>query len=202
MKQELYELLRQCTVRVSISGKAGYGTGFFVAPDLILTCAHVVRDAQQDTDSIEVKWNNQFYQVEIMKIVPDPDLVLLKIQLTSHPCVYLKGEVWLRDDLSSYGYTEAYPNGDSLTPVREGWTEDTYPLLKFRESQVQPGFSGAPLLNMRTGYVCGLVKRSRDRESELGGRAISTKTVFQVFPELQDIQYRFHQQDRRWLNYL
>ncbi len=43
MEGPLYELLRRCTVRLSASGIQG--TGFFVAPDLILTCAHVVKKA-------------------------------------------------------------------------------------------------------------------------------------------------------------
>ena len=67
MEQQLYELLRQCTVRVSVSGKTGHGTGFFVAPGLILTCAHVVKAAQSDTTLIEVYWNDQRYPAQIIE---------------------------------------------------------------------------------------------------------------------------------------
>jgi V8-like Glu-specific endopeptidase len=45
---QIEDLLRRCTVKLSIPNSSGWGTGFFVAPDLILTCAHVVREA---TDS-------------------------------------------------------------------------------------------------------------------------------------------------------
>ena len=53
----LYELLRQCTVRVSVPKKIRHGTGFFVAPGMILTCAHVVKDAQPN--EVEVYWHDQ-----------------------------------------------------------------------------------------------------------------------------------------------
>lgn len=39
----LEELLQQCTVKITVPG--GWGTGFFVASGLVLTCAHVVRRA-------------------------------------------------------------------------------------------------------------------------------------------------------------
>ena len=81
MNQHLYELLRQCTVRVSISGKVGHGTGFFVAPGLILTCAHVIKTVQPATTSIEVYWNGQLHPAQIMKTLSDLDLALLQVSL-------------------------------------------------------------------------------------------------------------------------
>ena len=41
MVQRLDELLQACTVKIAVPGQ-GWGTGFFVAPGVILTCAHVV----------------------------------------------------------------------------------------------------------------------------------------------------------------
>ena len=46
------KLLEQCTLRVSVPG--GHGTGFFVAPQLILTCAHVVKS--DNSKKIHVFW--------------------------------------------------------------------------------------------------------------------------------------------------
>src|SRR5215831_13606046 len=43
MEQSLIDLLHRCTVKLTVG--RGYGTGFFVAPGLILTCAHVVKEA-------------------------------------------------------------------------------------------------------------------------------------------------------------
>ena len=50
------------------------------------------------------------------------------------------------------------------------------PLLK-AETQVRPGASGAPLLNIATGAICGLVKSSRGRAEAMGGRAIPVDAV-------------------------
>lgn len=195
----LYELLRQCTVRVSVPKKIRHGTGFFVAPGMILTCAHMVEDAQ--TNEVEVYWQDQPHPAQSIKCQEDYDLALLCVNVSDHPCVYLHDEPMLRDPVDSYGYSDTFPHGDTITGECEGWTQDTQPLLKFKMAQVRPGMSGAPLLNERTGSVCGIVKQSRDRESDLGGRAIpTTTTVLSVFPELGDLQQQFHQQDPRWMN--
>ncbi len=39
--EQLIELVRRCTVKLLVPG--GHGTGFFVAPGTILSCAHVVK---------------------------------------------------------------------------------------------------------------------------------------------------------------
>ena len=184
MEQQLYELLRQCTVRVSVPGKNGHGTGFFVAPGLILTCAHVVKAVQATTSLVEVYWNGQFHPAQIIQSRDDYDLSLLQVNLSDHPCVYLSEEVKLGEHLCSYGYPDNYPDGDTITCECEGWTKDKQALLKFKMAQVRPGMSGAPLLNMNTGCVCGIIKRSSDRDSAIGGRAIPTTAVFRAVPEL------------------
>ncbi|MFW5779697.1 MAG: trypsin-like peptidase domain-containing protein, partial [Coleofasciculus sp.] len=48
-------LLQQCTVKLSLPG--GWGTGFFVAPQWILTCAHVVKKAEREP--VQVRWQTQ-----------------------------------------------------------------------------------------------------------------------------------------------
>jgi hypothetical protein len=199
MEQQLYELLRQCTVRVAVQGKTGHGTGFFVAPGLVLTCAHVIKAAQPYPLSIEVYWKGQFYLAQITKLQQAHDLALLKVSLTNHPCVYLHDEVIPFDDLYSYGYPDDHPDGDPATFTLEGKAGDRREQLKFKTGQVRPGLSGAPLLNTRTGYVCGIVQRTRDRSNDLGGRAISTGAVFRLFSSEITVQQRqFHLSDRRW----
>ena len=202
MEQELYELLRQCTVRISISGKVGHGTGCFIAPGLILTCSHVVKVDQSNAPSIEVYWNGQLHLAHISIFLPDVDLALLQVNLNEHPCVYLQEEVLPLDMLYSYGYPDDHPSGDPATFSLEGRAGEQGEQLKFKAGQVRPGMSGAPLLNMRTGHVCGIVQLTRDRNNALGGRAIPTTTVFRVFPEVVTRQQQFHLQDRRWTNCL
>ncbi|HYT28183.1 MAG TPA: trypsin-like peptidase domain-containing protein [Ktedonobacteraceae bacterium] len=205
MTQSLYELLADCTVRILASG--GSGTGFFVAPGLILTCAHVIENAQQGGMQklpIKVFWKGQEYSAQIgtFRNAPYPDLALLQAPISDHPYVLLHGGAEPFSELYSYGYADTESQGASTTFACEGWAGDQHELLKFKEGQVRPGMSGSPVLNRQTGSVCGIVQTTRDRTNALGGKAMLTKVVLREFPELEEKQRQFHQQDRRWANAL
>ncbi len=200
MEEQLYKLFHQCTLRIAIPGKEGYGTGFFVAPGLILTCAHVIGD--KPSGDIEAHWNGQAYPAQITSCDVDHDLALLSVSIKEHPCVLLREEVSPFDSLYCYGYTDQYSAGEPATFSLEGKVGDEGAQLKFKSGQVRPGLSGSPILNTRTGGVCGVVQLSRGRESDLGGRAIPTTVVLRTFPELTSLQQRFHQQDQRWMSHL
>ena len=209
LEEQLIDLLRGCTVRLSVSG--GHGTGFFVAPGTILSCAHVVKLAQEAKKAVTAFWNGQAYTASIQRYLAEthpelqmlyPDLALLKVdKLSDHPCAYLHEEAHLGDKFYSYGYIDDYKGGDPATFVSEGWTDERK-LLKLKAGQAQAGMSGAPVLNLRTGGVCGVMKRSRGVDSDLGGRAVPVSRVFEEFPELVEQQRQFHQRDRRWYDCL
>ena len=199
MAQSLYELLGQCTVQVSVP-KRSQGTGFFVAPGLILTCAHVVETAHKNNPPVEISWNGQTVtaQIQDFRDVSYSDLALLQVNLPDHPCVLLHGGAEPFSRLYSYGYPDIEPFGASTTFACEGWAGDQQELLKFKEGQVRPGMSGSPLLNEQSGSVCGIVQFTRDRSTDLGGKALLTKVVLREFPQLEIQQQQFHQQDKRW----
>lgn len=198
MEPSLYELLHQCTVRISSHGNAGYGTGFFVTPGLILTCAHVVKAVQANKSAVEVSWQGSSYEALMMQLAANADLALVQIGITKHPCVFLDAHALPGDGFYSYGYSDEYMEGDPATFTCEGWGGEQQELLKFKIGQVRPGFSGAPLLNTRTGYVCGIIQRTRDRSTDLGGRAIASSVAFREFPTLSALQQTFHERDQRW----
>ncbi len=203
MNQPLFELLSECTLRLNVVGEEGHGTGFFVAPRLIVTCAHVIRDA--GGRQINVCWQEQNHTALVRSVSQDAcfDLALLELceQVPYHPCVYLGESIEPGDELYSYGYTDDYSNGEPATFECEGSSVDP-PLIKFKSGQVRPGMSGAPLMNLRTGKICGLVRFSRDRSLDMGGRAIPTTVIFSQFQELIELQQNFHQQDDCWLKLL
>ncbi len=62
-----------------------------------------------------------------------------------------------------------------------------------------PGFSGSPLLNMRTGSVAGIVESSRDERSDLGGFAVPTQAAATAFPDVLAANNDFHRVDNRWM---
>ncbi len=202
--ESLLTLVHDCVGRIQTA--KGSGSGFFVAPDTLLTCAHVVNE----TRDIRLIWQGQSYVVEVLDIhtgkvagsdIAYPDLALLRVVgLGDHPCVLLDEEVQLADPLYSFGYPDLdhYPGGSPVTFHSEGWLGGDPVLLKLKDGQARPGLSGAPLLNRRTHQVCGIVKRTRGADRDLGAYAIPVPTVWQCFPELQAQQQAFHQRDARW----
>ena len=188
-------LIRNCVVRIT-SNTRKCGTGFFVAPRTILTCAHVI-GAQ--TSDIEITWSGKQLVATLVPATGDADLALLQINSEEqHPSVLLHADVRLGDELYSYGYTDQQPAGDSVTAEFEG-TSGTAGLLKFKQGQVRPGLSGSPLHNLRTGCVCGVVSISRDRETDLGGRAVAVSAVLERYPQLVMEQTIVHGSDPVWL---
>jgi hypothetical protein len=202
--EELIALLKRCTARLSIPGESG--TGFFVAPGLILTCAHVVGNVQSDRISVTVQWEGETYTAKILRLLPDPypDLALLKLENAplAHPCVFLHEAVRTDDNLYSFGYPKPRHNIDPSTFVFEGWEGDSPRLMKFKLGEARQGFSGAPLLNRRTGTVCGVMELTRGESTLMGGRGVPTSVVLEQFEELVALQKEFHDKDRHWYDLL
>ena len=204
-KDALPYLLSRCTARLVVNSGAEYGTGCFVAPGYLITCAHVVNEAYQDHGRIDALWDGQKYAATIEKITSQayPDLALLKIDgISDHPCAYLYGAISLGNNLYTYGYPADFSQGEPATFAYEGQHEGEYDLLKLKLGNVKPGFSGSPLLNLHTGAVCGVVKRTIGEDSLLGGRAVPISHVLEAFPEIKALQEQFHSQDSRWADCL
>lgn len=180
--------LQKCTVRLRLGSEQG--TGFFVAPGLILTCAHVVAGA--GSRSIEVFWKdeNQNYTAIVEQLREDwtLDLALLRLEseVSNHPYVdFEQASLQTDDDLYIFGYPEDYSDGDSASFKYEGESFKGDVLWhKLKAGQIKEGCSGSPLMNLRTGGVCGIVNISRSTTSDLGGRAVSTREILWQFPEL------------------
>jgi hypothetical protein len=192
----IYQLLRDCTVRIEVGGQHR-GTGFFVAPGLVLTCAHVI-----DTNprQLEITWKKQVQPAQLKKITQadSSDLALLEVPFTNHDCVYFQDDTQPFDRLYTYGYPDQYPEGDPATPECEGSTGGAMPLLRLKNAQIRPGMSGAPVLNQRTQRVGGLIQISRGRDNAMGGRALPVSVILQEFPELIELQKRYQQQQSIW----
>jgi len=200
----LEALLQDCTVKLSPANQQGWGTGFFVAPGLILTCAHVVKGP---VDSVRVRWRQQDDFAEALLIERDLEWDLALLQLLPEtvdraadlPCVVLDDEARAGQDFYFFGYPDReFDHGCPVTGSCEGLTGDVPPLIKFKLAQVRPGMSGSALLNRQTGKVCGMVKFTRDRASDLGGGAIPSAVILRRFPQLRSLQQEFHRRDRRW----
>lgn len=205
--QSLDDLLNDCTVRVKTKG--GHGTGFFVASGLILTCAHVIEDALKPITPISAYCNYNQETIPVGQIGGDdvfsgiyPDLALLRVDVHDHPCVLLGTEFRAFTDFYSYGYTKDHPDGESTTVECEGTLEYGGTLIKLKDGQVKPGASGSPLLNKKTGLVCGMITNTRDRNSDLGGAGAPMEIIFAKFPDLLQQNLAFHHSNARWSSLL
>ncbi|MGF1486448.1 MAG: trypsin-like peptidase domain-containing protein [Prochloraceae cyanobacterium] len=197
MKSSEIKLLRHQTVKLQVGSR--FGTGFVVTSELILTCFHVVREAKENNLPIEVWWENKegilvkHSAPAVIEKLPQNtelvDLALLKLSASLRDrsiCFFLddkKAED--NEQFSAFGYTEHYPDGEPRTLIYEGLTGGQFPLITLREGNIKQGFSGSPLLNIKTLRICGIIKRTRDEYTDLGGRAIPTSTIFAAFPELK-----------------
>ena len=95
-------------------------------------------------------------------------------------CIFGQRDIQPGDKCYTYGYTdkeEGNPEGDPVTLECEGLIGGSGNLIKLKSGQVRPGLSGSPLLNQRTCKVCGVIKRSRNRQFDLGGEAVCIDTI-------------------------
>ncbi|MGB3188420.1 MAG: serine protease [Limnoraphis sp.] len=203
MSLRLDELLQACTVKIKIS-KTSHGTGFFFVPKLILTCNHVVKE-KAIGEFVEVTPYGYDYSIQAQvkhRFSQEIDLAILQIYVEdSFPCVYIGTEIKPRDSCYAYGYTDddkGFSLGDPVTLECEGITGGEIQWIKLKGGQVRPGLSGSPLLNQSTGKVCGVVKFSRHRKSDLGGGAVPVNIVFSEFKTLEEVHNDFHKSDTRW----
>jgi hypothetical protein len=184
----------------------GQATGFFVGPHLIVTALHALPDGVQPP--LVHNWQRRKMSVSILARTDRPgiDLALLKLEAAGvvHPSVCLSVLVLVNDPVWLYGYpANMYRAGCSATFKYEGPAirDDTI-LLTVADGQSVPGFSGAPVLNLRTGGVCGLMRISRNTATDLGGRVVPSEVILAEFPQVREAQRHSEETNKEWLSTL
>lgn len=198
MDKLIQKLFESCIVKI-IAGTQE-GSGFFIAPGKIITCAHVIEEIYEH-DLINVLWNGKSYQCNTLSFFPNPypDIGILEFPSKKHPCVLFCDDVKIGDRLYSFGYSKEGPLGDSITFEFEGITNKPEQFYKLKGGQAIEGFSGAPIINLRTNRVNGVLKSSRDIYSELGGHVIPVPTIFKYNPILKSEHEKFHKSTNLWV---
>ncbi len=184
------KLLQESTLRLTALNN--YGTGFFVAPGFVLTCKHVIGELSNiENCIIKANWNGKEVAVKVVSFLENDDVALLSIDLVNHPCIVLdKQEVEIGQILYTYGYPEKERDGNSASPTSEGLS-DRGRLLTLNGSNLRPGFSGSPLLNLTTKKVCAMTAKERkgiipgtDVREPIGGQAIPADIIISSWPKL------------------
>ena len=210
------ELLPLCAVRIDVR-QTPAGTGFFVAPGLIVTCAHVVEspaDPSQPVAADDIRalitrkeiggtvTQERTIEVDVRRFDAKSDLAVLTVRSPfAHPSVLLDSrDALARDKLHTFAYPELKLLGVPRLITADGKTGDN--LIAFSQAQIQPGMSGAPLFNFRTGAVCGVISLTRDKRQDLGGYAIPIKRLFAVDPKLRGANGGAHDRGSHWVRAL
>jgi len=178
------ELLKSIIVRV-ITNKNDYGTGFFVAQTLIATAAHNL--SADGTTSITTSTGANITAKVIYKgktseakSLADScfDVAILEVDYLSQDYAWLNPDINSGESgLYSIGYSpRGYLETEFFTSSGYAYSENC-DFIKLGHGQAETGNSGAPLLNLRTGGVCGLFTHTRNAGLNLGGYALSIAAI-------------------------
>ncbi|WP_353944678.1 trypsin-like peptidase domain-containing protein [Streptomyces sp. HUAS MG91] len=213
-------LARAATVHLLPAGADGpeqWGSGFFVAPGVVVTAAHVLRpwlakrpdlefavrgDAFHDGIPVAARMESWLVRDSALESVPaDQDLALVRLldPEVEHECLWLVDRaVEYTGPLRVYGYRPDTPqSGKRIVP----WSVDAEINvvdgargLRFKpDAEFPPGVSGGPLVDADTGAVVGVVKSRRTQKD--GGAAVSALALREFGPlyrELVEAHDRWH----------
>ena len=209
------ELMIPCLVQLHNQEGTFLGTGFFVTPSTVLTCAHVVSDAGP---GLEVMWGEHKFPAQISEQIPPvhgsgelydlPDLATVHIiSDVSHPCVWLgESNPQRHSPLTGIGYRSmrGLPG-----PALQGIGHDSVGLavvgpsggegcLSVRGDGIVEGLSGSPVLDESTGRVCGLLKARRAHGFAEGGWVIPVEAIARYLPDVLNANQAEHPPGSAW----
>ncbi|MFE6892909.1 trypsin-like peptidase domain-containing protein [Streptomyces sp. NPDC057694] len=213
-------LARAATVHLlpaGVDNAVQWGSGFFVAPGLVVTAAHVLRprlvgrqdmefavrgDALNNGIPLPARLETWLLRDPACESVPaDEDLALVRLldPDVEHECLWLVDRaVEYTGPLRVYGYRpDERPTGKRIVP----WSVDAdinvvdgAGGLRFRpDAEFPPGVSGGPLVDADTGAVVGVVKSRRTRSD--GGAAVSSLALREFgthYRQLVEAHDRWH----------
>ncbi|MFJ5557914.1 trypsin-like peptidase domain-containing protein [Streptomyces sp. NPDC093250] len=195
------------------------GSGFFVAPGFVVSCAHVA--GAQPEERVTLRWRGDDYEAVICaaseeavgagwSLWPYPDLAILELvePPEGHPCVWLDGSLPETDTpLTAVGFTdtlESYTASERRAQLTSGGRTalQGHPMLEIVAGEINLGLSGGPVLSHASGGVCAVVKATRQEDSAMGGFGTPVDALRCLDPEVYSrvirAHDRFHQADNRW----
>jgi len=205
---DLVELLRKCVVQI-VDQDGFRGSGFFVGPGLLMSCAHVVDCA---LGALRVAWQGGELPVRDVQVFPTergagshyplPDLAVLRVDTPGD-----QGTVWLGGgppvigaELVGVGFSADPPGGmvavDSILVTTVGPAGEVF--IKIKGDRVPSGMSGSPLLDRVSGRVCGMLKASHDYRTSEGGWIVPADVIVGYIPEVAAANAGAHPPGELW----
>ena len=195
----------------------GRGTGFFVAPQKILTCSHLFDANLLRCNLSEVMWKDckgtaLVTRKRTMESPSLPDLALLDVTWQNggrgHPCVLLNDEMDVDgDSFFVFGHPagDFSVNGDGLRFDFGVEIVDNFGTkwIKVKDDLATEGYSGSPLLNLRLYRVSGVVARNISPQKQLSEpEPFPSALSSMLFPNFVNLTNKFHLADNRWRDLL
>ncbi|HCA88297.1 MAG TPA: serine protease [Streptomyces sp.] len=190
--QHLAPLVRAATVRIHeppggypSEGPPLWGSGFFVAPNWVLTCAHVAMRGGGGEVGLTFEGRTVRGRVEWAEpersaggLWPAPDLALVRLlEPVPHGCVWLTertSNVLSSEHVAFFGHTElagTVLEVDGRCSIVGNFGAGSMVRLS-NEDEMREGVSGGPLVDLARGEVIGVVKGRRTGKDD-GGLAVS-----------------------------
>lgn len=202
MEQTFDELIGRCLVQVGTPEQGDrFGTGFFVADQTVMTCAHVVHGME----TVKIVWQGQELDGNVVTQIPAerkdsqygyyplPDIAVVKLaKRVDHPSVWLADhDEWLIDRslVTVHGFSRETPRKPEIARdvcqlTVGGLLEDD--CVRVIDDRIPKGMSGSLVLDANTRRVCGFVKASVDHSGvqPAGGWIVSVAALARHVPEV------------------
>ncbi|MFI8243391.1 trypsin-like peptidase domain-containing protein [Streptomyces sp. NPDC085866] len=202
MTVQLEQLASRATVRIGPdqAPKTLWGSGFFVAPGWVLTCAHVLPNAAgaENVGRLRVQGHQLNATARLAYRLgggtdPGQDLALLRLEgpLPPHACVRLTDRCDPPNRVTALGWRTPAGgepqrwSGHSECSGRDG----SYGLTLAPHMEIPHGASGGPLLDRDHGVVAGVVKARK--ANDYGGLAVAA-TALRSFGEARPVDNESH----------
>lgn len=162
--------LEAATVALDLLDGSGGGTGFVLAPGTVVTCAHVVAGAATVRGRIVATGTEltlTLSEDSLHRAANGLDIAFLRFEAEAPAPTYVltAPHTAFGDRLWVYGHPRGdYRAGQWAALEYQGDSrlsfDDPLPLPRGFGTPVGEGFSGSPVVNRRTGGVCGMLARS------------------------------------------
>jgi tetratricopeptide (TPR) repeat protein len=179
------------------------GTAFFIAPDMLLTCAHVVR-SRNEGERISLQWSGGLFEGTLTckrpanpgdgPPWPFPDVAVIELDepLNVAPLRLSSRRVQTDDRLEGFGFPQrGNPGGESVLPDCGGLSYVSQAGQEYQirliHDTIRPGISGAPIALRDSAEIVGMITDTLDPTTERGGHATPTEFLLRECQELQRI---------------
>lgn len=199
--------IRQCLVRFFSARSTVVGVGFLAAPDIVLTCEHVVRAALGLPEGTPVEagtavnldfpfLKSGLLSARVFKADAEKDIAALRLEadppLDARPAPLVTPLETRNHRCHAFGFPEGHPKGTWVEGklrgprAEDGWFQiDAVPDSAYF---VEPGFSGTPLWDDEVHGVVGMVAEKEQSVKIRSAACIPTDQLREFWPQLPKSQ--------------